>query len=459
MVSINRILCCTLIIASCFALYTSAQYQPNWESINSRPLPEWYDEIKFGIFIHWGTFSVPAFGNGTTAEWYWYYLNTRDDGGYVSQYHNSSFGPEFTYQSFAPMFTAHLYDPDQWADLFVRAGAKYVVLTTKHHEGFTNWPSAQAWGYNAVDVGPHMDLVDKFANSIKKAGLRVGLYFSLFEWYNPLYIADANSGSPPTTDVYVQDVMMPQLYDLINSYEPDLLWTDGDWLQPSSYFHSVDFISWLYNDSAVKDHVIINDRWGSETRGVDGGFFTDEQFTPGHLSDHKWESCMTIGYSWGYNQYEDAGNYQTSTSLIQTLIETVACGGNLLLNVGPTKEGIIPIIMQTRLLEIGAWLNVNGEAIYGSKPWRAQNDTADIWYTWNTTTTNVYAMSYSWPIDSTLVLPTPVGSSETKITLLGYDEPMSFSHDSKGGITIKLPQLTPSQYPTPPYTFKLENVK
>ncbi|GAM20272.1 hypothetical protein SAMD00019534_034470 [Acytostelium subglobosum LB1] len=449
-----------ILIALCIAMtIVSAQYEPNWASINSRPLPEWYDEIKFGIFVHWGTYAVPAFGNGTGGEWYWYWLDTLADGGWVSAYHNRSFGPDFTYQSFASMFTAHLFDPEAWADLFARSGAKYVVLTSKHHEGYTNWPSAQSWGYNSVDVGPHMDLVGALTKAVKARGLHMGLYFSLFEWFNPLYQADAASGTPPKTDIYVTDTMLPQLYDIANRYEPDIIWPDGDWVQPSSYFQSTEFLAWLYNNYTNKENVIVNDRWGSETRGVDGGFWTDEQFTAGKLVPHKWETCMTIGYSWGYNQYEDAGNYQTAAELLQVLVETVSCGGNLLLNVGPTKEGIIPIIMQTRLLEIGDWLAINGEAIYGSKPWRVQNDTASIWYTWNAGTSDLYAMSYDWPTDSVLQLQSPVASAATTITLLGYPQTISFTHSKESGITLKLPQLTPSLYPLPPYTFKLTNAK
>ncbi|EFA86643.1 Alpha-L-fucosidase precursor [Heterostelium album PN500] len=433
-------------------------------SINSRPLPGWYDDVKFGIFIHWGVYAVPAFGNGSSAEWYWYTINNPgEDGGYAQAYNNKTYGFDHSYQSFAPELTARMFDPDQWADLFVKAGAKYVVLTSKHHEGYTMWPSAASWGWNSVDVGPHMDIVSMVSKSVKSRGLHMGLYHSLFEWYNPLYLADAASGSPPTQDIYVQNVLLPQLYDIVNSYEPEVIWADGAWDQPSSYWKSTEFLSWLYSSSPVKDTVVVNDRWGSECINTDGGFFTGgDRFDPGHLIPHKWENCNTIGNSWGYNEFESAANYQSTQTLLQTLVNTVALGGNLLLDVGPTKEGTIPVVMQDRLLDMGEWLSINGEGIYGSTPWRVQNESTSIWYTYNTTTDAVYVYSFTWPWDGILALESPIVTSKTTVSLLGYANEISFyqAGGEPNGLVIKLPFLTPDEYPPHKvYGFKLTNVK
>eukprot|EP01133_Synstelium_polycarpum_P005915 gene5915-6846_t len=442
---------------------TCAQYQPNWDSINSRPLPSWYDEAKFGIFITWGVYSVPAYATTdvVAAEWYWEYLSEEVDG--FVQYHERTYGQNFTYQEFGPMFKNELFNPDDWAQIIAGSGAKYVVMTTKHHDGYTLFPSPQSWGWNSVDVGPHKDLVAAVSKSIKAAGLEMGLYMSLFEWFNPLYLADAASGTPPTTDIYVQDVLLPQLYQIVNDYEPSVVWADGNWDQPSEYFKSTEFLAWLYNNATVKDHVVVNDRWGSETPGVDGGFFSGpDRYTPGHLLPHKWESCYTMGTSWGWNQDEPLESFQTTQQLLQYLVETVSCGGNLLLNVGPTSNGKIPLVFQQRLADIGEWMGVNGEAIYATHPWRAQNDTAseDVWYTTNTTTNAVYAISFTWPSDGTLNLVTPVVSHETKVELLGYSEPLHFTATGSSGVNIKLPVLTLEEYPPQKlYTFKLTNVK
>eukprot|EP01133_Synstelium_polycarpum_P007929 gene7929-9317_t len=448
------------IMMKSFTLAVSSQYTADWASINSRPIPAWYDQVKFGIFIHWGAYSVPAYGNGTTSEWYWYYLNTKLDGGAVSAYHNKSYGPDFTYQEFGPKFTAHLYDPDQWASIFKQSGAKYVVLTSKHHEGFTMWDSPQSWGWNAVDVGPRMDVVEMLTKSVKAAGLHMGLYFSQFEWFNPLYLADAASGSPPTTQDYVNSVSFPQMFDIVNRYEPEVIWSDGEWLQPSEYWRSTEFLAWLYSNSTVKDSVVVNDRWGSETRNVDGGFWTGgDKMNPGHLIDHKWENCNTMGYSWGYNQNEDISDYQSTAELLQELVTTVSCGGNLLLDVGPTHEGVIPIIMQDRLRSIGEWFDVNGESIYDTNPWRVQNDSLTLWYTTNVQTGAVYATTFEWPVDGYVSLVSPVASDETVVQLLGVPGNLDFTYAAEG-LNVKLPVLTPSQYPPhETYVLRLMSVK
>ncbi|EFA85298.1 hypothetical protein PPL_02299 [Heterostelium album PN500] len=464
-----------LLVLSVCSCALGQSYLPNWESINSRPLPAWYDQSKFGIFIHWGVYSVPAFAVPAApgAEWYWYNLEFNTDNGSTRAYHDDSFGADFTYQTFAPMFKANLFDPQQWANLFVASGAKYVVLTSKHHEGFTLWPNSQAWGWNSVDIGPGKDLVGLVSKYVKQAGLHMGLYHSLYEWFNPLYDMN-NATTPPVSDSYVTQVLLPQLYDVVNSYEPEVgmyqtfipktiitiltffisyqskVWADGDWEQNSTYWKSTDFLAWLYTNSSVKDTVVTNDRWGSDCGGKNGGYWTpSDRYNP--------------GTSWGYNQNEALDQYQNTTSLIQTLVSTVSCGGNLLLDVGPTAEGVIPMLMQERLIQIGEWLSTNGEAIYNTTFWRVQNDTIDenIWYTTNAHTGAVYAMSFYWPTNSILTLEAPIVQRTTTIELLGYGESLSYStaNGQKSGLNIKLPFLTPGQYPPHGvYTFKLSNV-
>lgn len=353
-------------------------YTPDWESIDSRPVPEWFSHARFGIFIHWGLYSVPAWAtvdknissSPVYSEWYWWQKNTDTGsiGDATRQHHSAYYGDDFHYQDFVKDFKAENFDPAQWADLFEKSGARYVVLTSKHHEGFTLWPSAQSWNWNSVDVGPHRDLAGDLSAAVKEKGLHMGFYYSLYEWYNPLYLSDV--------DKYVDQHMLPQLKDLVCRYEPDIVWTDGEWEYTSQTWRSTEFLSWLYNESPVRDNVVVNDRWGSETRSRHGGFYTTEYDLNSSQAQNMsatatrpWEECRGIGNSFGYNRAETLEHYSSTPQLITTLIERVARGGNLLLDIGPKADGTIPLVMQDRLLGIGEWLKTNGEAIYGSQPW------------------------------------------------------------------------------------------
>jgi alpha-L-fucosidase len=355
-------------------IHAQQTYTADWASLDARPIPQWFKDAKLGIFIHWGVYSVPAWAPvgkeyavySKYAEWYWNRLVTDSSkvGKAFRAYHNSTYGPRFKYQDFAPMFKAELFNPEQWAEIFKKAGAQYVVLTSKHHEGFTLWPSAQSWNWNAVDVGPHRDLAGDLSAAVKARGLHMGFYYSLYEWFNPVYKADFSR--------YVSEHMLPQLKDLVTRYKPDLVWPDGEWEHTSDEWKSKEFLAWLYNESPVKNSVVVNDRWGKETRGKHGGYYTTEydnvhdEDASKKKFDHPWEECRGIGGSFGYNRNESLADYETSDALIHMLIQKVARGGNLLLDIGPAADGTIPVIMQQRLSDLGAWLAANGEAIYGT---------------------------------------------------------------------------------------------
>eukprot|EP01116_Phalansterium_solitarium_P021386 TRINITY_DN6628_c1_g3_i1.p1 TRINITY_DN6628_c1_g3~~TRINITY_DN6628_c1_g3_i1.p1 ORF type:complete len:598 (+),score=149.88 TRINITY_DN6628_c1_g3_i1:85-1878(+) len=411
----------------------SQKYAPNWQSLNSRPIPSWYDDVKFGIFIHWGVYSVPSWAPvGTYAEWYWHSLsNGPSDPTY--QFHVKTYGQNFMYQDFAPMWRAELWDPDQWADLFVRSGAKYVVPTSKHHEGFTLWRSNVSWNWNAVESGPHRDLLGDLMAAVKARGLHASLYFSLYEWYNPLYLG-------PQPHLYVDEVMLPQLYDLASNYQPDLIFTDGEWDHPSSFWNSTEFLAWLFNDSPIAQNVVINDRWGSETRGVDGGYYSPEYGDTVYL-DHKWELNRGIDvFSFGLNRNSQAGNYTTSEAIVHILIRTVANGGNLLLDVGPASDGEIPVVMQERLLDVGAWLQVNGDAIYNTRPWVVQNEPSNTtFFTMRPDLNTTYAIFTVWPDNDTVAVP--FVSSVSNVALLGYSGTVKYTVGS-AGLIVTLPAFT-----------------
>ena len=428
----------------------------------------WFHESKFGIFIHWGVYSVPSWGpTGDSigvydkyAEWYW---KKMDQPGKVQKYfkdfHTNTYGPNFKYQDFAPMFKAELFDPDKWAELFKESGAKYVVLTSKHHEGFTLWPSAQSWNWNSVDVGPHRDLAGDLTVAVKEKGLHMGFYYSLYEWYNPVYLNNFPA--------YVDEHMIPQMKDLVTRYKPDILWTDGEWDKPSSEWKSEEFLAWLYNDSPVKENIVVNDRWGSETRSKHGGIYTTEYGLVGEKEGidnsvpHPWEECRGIGTSFGFNRTEGLSDYSTTEQLIKLLVSTVSAGGNLLLDIGPAADGTIPVIMQQRLLDMGKWLKTNGEAIYGSEAFiRNKNDEAinpgtnkNVFFTKRNK--EVYVICLDWP-KADIELKGVAGNKKIEVVLLGTDKPLSIRKAGKNLFIIP-PALTPDDYQAA-YVFRVSGI-
>jgi len=433
--------------------------EPNWTSLDRRPTPAWFEDAKFGIFIHWGVYSVPSFAPtagsvySRYAEWYWKRLLTPEMEGHreFAEFHDRVYGAQTRYQDFAPRWQAELYDPAQWAEVFRKAGARYVVLTSKHHDGFCLWPSAQSWNWNAVDVGPHRDLAGELVTAVRGKGLKMGFYYSLYEWFSPLYQQDVSR--------YVDEHMLPQMKDLVTRYRPDVVWTDGEWDHPSSTWKAPEFLAWLFNDSAVSATVAVNDRWGKETRAAHGGYYTTEyglvhdQDASKDVIAHPWEECRGIGSSFGYNRAETLADYAPPDKLVALLVDTVARGGNLLLDIGPAADGRIPVIMEERLLQLGAFLETNGEAIYGSRRWRETGEGDRVRYT--TRDGAVYAIVLGWP-GRTVLLKTPRAGGATRVTLLGAQGSLRFSRVA-AGLRIEVPDsLVPGAHA---YAFKLTDVR
>jgi alpha-L-fucosidase len=345
------------------------KYETNWQSLDARPIPVWFDEVKFGIFIHWGVYSVPSWGpRGTYAEWYWDALQNTN--GATWKFHLRNYGAHFKYPDFAPQFKAELFDPEQWADIFARSGARYVVLTSKHHEGFCLWPSPDSPNWNCVDVGPHRDLCGDLTKAVRARGLKMGFYYSLYEWFHPVYRSDFPR--------FVREHFHPQFKDLVTRYQPSVIFADGEWNHTSAEWKTEELLAWLFNESPCREDVVVNDRWGKETRSRHGGYFTTEYGEVGGGTKldagRKFEENRGIGASFGYNRNETIDEYQSAYGLVCLLVNLVSKGGNLLLDVGPTSDGRIPEIMQQRLVEMGDWLKVNGEAIYGTRPWKVPGE-------------------------------------------------------------------------------------
>ena len=425
------------------------RYENNWESLNTRPVPQWFADAKFGIFIHWGLYSVPAYtAHGQYAEWYRDQIQSPDHPSRA--FHDRVYGPDTRYEDFVSGFKAELFDADHWADVIKRSGAKYTNLVSKHHDGFCLYKSDYAWNWNTVDVGPHRDFLAELKAALEPTGVKFGVYHSVYEWVHPLYLKDPEQ--------YALEHLIPMLKELIIKYEPWTLFTDGEWAYPSSVWHSTDFLTWLYNESPVKDFIVPNDRWGKETRGRLGGNFTTEYGEVGggvelaKVLDRPFEECRGIGKSFGLNRIETVEDYMTAKELIALLCSLVSKGGNLLLNIGPAADGTIPAIMEERLLQIGAWLDVNGEAIYASRPY-AQAKKPGLYYTQKPDAVYAIVESYPWGEIELNEVPYREGM---KVSLLGCDAVIGVVN-CDGHARLIIPPVNPesmkSEYL---YTFRIE---
>jgi len=295
-------------------------------------------------------------------------------------------------------------------------------------------------------------------NEVRNRNLHPCLYFSLYEWFNPLYRG-------PNPHLYVEQVMLPQLYDVVLNYQPDYIFADGEWEHPASFWNSSNFLSWLFNVSPVKDKVVVNDRWGNDTDGKNVGVFTSE-YDSQIWWNHKWEENSGLDvFSFGYNRASQAQNYSTTYDALQLLIRTVAYGGNFLLDIGPTGDGLIPVIMEERLLEIGKWLKLYGEAIYSTTPWTVRSELTNdndknisVFYTSSKQfKSTIYATFLRWPKDNILRLFIPITSSTTVITLLNHQGNIEWQN--AGGLNIYLPQFTIETIPsTYAWSLKITNV-
>jgi alpha-L-fucosidase len=469
------------LIALAFPFNPYAQnYQPNWQSLDQRPTPTWFTDAKFGIFIHWGVYAVPGWSTkGNYAEWYQQGLQTNDTA--RQKFHKAKFGNR-TYYDLANDFKAELFNPDDWAKLFEQSGAKYIVLTSKHHDGFTLWPSKEAdktWGFkwNAVDVGPKRDLLGDLFKAVRKTAVRAGMYYSLYEWFNPLWLKDKNT--------FVTAHTWPQMKELINNYQPDVFWTDGDWDVTAETWKSQEFLTWLYNESPVKDKIVVNDRWGSGIRFKHAGIYTPEYQPDLDFEDHYWEESRGMGYSYGYNREEDAWDYNSTQSLVLQLIDKVSRGGNFLLDIGPDEHGKIPPIMQERLLQIGDWLKINGEAVYNTSRWKENSQWSagnreykdrsgdmllkitvdpdpgyavkEVFYTYNVNTNSLYAILPKYPDRKRLVLKNISPAAGTGIHFLSTKEKLNWQQQGND-VVIDLPEYNPNKIKAPyAYVLKIEN--
>ncbi len=424
-------------------LAAQGPYQPTTESLRKHKAPQWFEDAKFGIFIHWGPYAVAAFH-----EWYVEFISPKSQFGFMFggppytagrdnlpeelfragvreeayRYHLQHWGPNFAYDDFIPLFRAEKFDPESWAQLFSEAGARYVVMTAKHGDEFAMWPS-RLTKRNAGEMGPRRDLAGDLLRAVRKAGLRMGFYHNTtYTFWDVRY---------PGRDWV--EYMNNSIKELIDLYQPDILWGDvrvgpvrdrnGNPL-PADYWNSKQVLAYFYNHSPHPEEVVANDRWGLDTDGKRlGDFATPERTRMREISWDKWETCDSLDpTSWGYSRRTKNGDYMTANELVDYLVDVVSKNGNLLINVGPMADGRIPEIMQQTLRAVGQWLRINGEAIYGTRPWDTFRD-GDVRFTRKGNT--LYAIALEWPGEP-LRLAALAGKPVLSVELLGSTEPVKW---------------------------------
>jgi alpha-L-fucosidase len=351
----KRIVLILLMIVNLFSL--SAQEN---ELFKNREYPQWFSDAKLGIFIHYGLYSVPSYSDKEQyAEWFYKGLISGDS--LRINFQKEVFGENFEYRDYKDLFKAELFNAAEWADLFAKSGAKYILFTSKHHDGYCMWDSEYAKGWSSATTTPKRDFCAELAEEVRKRGVKFGLYYSLTEWTNPLYrwTVDTNI----SIDNYVDKHLIPQFKELVDKFKPSVIFSDGDWDFNHKSFRSNEMVQYYYD--VVGEEGVVNDRWGI---GFNHGYATPE-YSSGIMDKNRpWAECRGLSRSFALNRNADLETYLTSEELIKHFARLVAAGGGLTINVGPSADGKIPLLQQERLLDLGKWIKVNEEAIYGSRP-------------------------------------------------------------------------------------------
>jgi alpha-L-fucosidase len=438
-------------------------YAPTPESLAAHPLPAWFDDAKLGIMIHWGIFSVPAWAETVIDpnEWLccgklleppdfgrpffthipyveWYPNTILIDGSPAQQHHAATYGADFPYESFRPQFetVAAAWSADAWADLFRDSGARYVVLVTKHHDGFALWPTSAP---HPTRPGWHMDrdVVGELTSAVRRRCMRMGLYYSGgFDWSvqpGPVETALDAVTVLPSSPAYVA-YADAQYRELIARYRPAALWNDIGYPGGTNLLQ-------LFADyyTAVPDGVI-NDRFTVIAGGTHHDFVTPEFTVLADISATKFETVRGMGRGFGYNRNETEADLIAPDALVRLLVDVVSKNGNLLLNVGPMADGTVPQAQVDRLHALGAWLGVNGDAIFKTRPWtRATGTTGDgteVRFTQSRDGTRTYAIVMG-TLPAGAVTLVDVGAASS-VRLLGNPDPLEAT-PSGADLRVTLP--------------------
>ncbi len=433
--------------------------------MSNRLTPTWYDDAKLGIFVHWGLYSVPGWATrpGTLDEvpdrlgwraWFrdnayaeWYANSLKIPGSPTAAHHRAVYG-DADYEAFVPAFNEAIrgWDPAEWAELFRRAGAGYVVLTTKHHDGFRLWPSRVPHP-TLGDYQAGRDLVGELADAVRGAGLRFGTYYSGgLDWsVNPRPIEDL----PDLGATVIQDPAYVAYADahwreLMDRYGTTILWNDIAYPRHSDLEAIVETFYRQTPDGLVNDRFKDFAADGTSTYLVPPDILTPEYTSFAETRIEKWEANRGIGYSFGYNQAEDEANFIQIDALINFFVDVVSKNGNMLLNVGPRADGSIQEGQILRLRALGKWLGVNGEAIFGTRPWQAAEGTTDAGIPIRFTNKGeaLYAILLGQPKPGPLALQGLRAGPETTVVLLGVEAPLAVEQVGDA-IRITVPDRLP----------------
>ncbi|GCE09581.1 alpha-L-fucosidase [Dictyobacter aurantiacus] len=451
-------------------------FEADWESLKGYTVPAWYEDAKFGIFIHWGVYSVPGFGN----EWYprnMYLQDSREFKHHVETYGSQA---QFGYKDFIPLFKAEKFDADAWANIFRQAGAQFVVPVAEHHDGFAMYDSAFS-EWTAAKMGPRRDLIGELAEAVRKQWLVFGLSSHRAEhwWFyeggmvfdsdvqDPRYIGLYGPAQPKTmqpNEVFLDD-WLARTCELVDKYQPQLVWFDW-WIEEPAFRRYLQrFAAYYYNRGAQWARgVAINYKHdafpaGSAVFDIERGQLTDIRYP-------FWQTDTAVAKnSWGYTENQE---YKTATELVGDLVDIVSKNGALLLNIGPRPDGTIPEPEVELLLNIGRWLKINGEAIYGTRPWKtfgegptqvvggSFNDTKRAAFTsqdirFTTHGETLYAIALAWPADGTVTIKSLASDATLfqhqigKVELLGYPEELQWRREA-AGLVISLPEQKPCEH-------------
>ncbi len=470
----------------------------NWNSIKENyKVPEWYRDAKFGIFMHWGLYSVPAHGS----EWYVKYMYGNAD---FIKWHTEHFGPpdKFGYKDFIPLFTCAKFDPDEWATLFKKAGARYIVPSAEHHDGWANWDS-ELTPWCAGKMGPKRDLIGDLARAVRKQGLKFGVSnhsMNHYDFIHPLAGLATDLFDPKYDDFYWvanhSDKRYQQFladwvarnFELIDKYQLDMLWFDLGGRNRVMDPLKLKVAAYYYDRAKEWNKEVAISAKGEAFVSGSVMDYEREGRAPMELTDWVWQADDPIGNKFGYVEGMALANAGT---LVDRLVENTSKNGNLLLNISPRSDGTIPTEQQQILLGIGKWLDVNGEAIYSTRPWvkYGEGPAADAAaqtmvqiraagfderlnernlggplvggggvprkgymprdFRFTTNGNTLYALAMAWPGDQAVITSlasgkAPAGKIE-KVELLGHEGPLEFIQDS-GGLKVKMPTEKPCDY-------------
>jgi alpha-L-fucosidase len=371
---------------------------------------KWFAEARFGLFIHWGVYSVPA------GEW-------QNKTSYAEWFLEETHMPVSQYEKFAAEFNPVKFDAKAWVAAAKEAGVKYLVITSKHHDGFGMFPS-QLTDWCIKSTPFHRDPLKELSEACRAAGIKFCLYYSIMDWHHPDWGTrrawNDKAAGKPDMDRYTA-YMKGQLKELVTNYGPlGILWFDGEWESPWTPERGADLYQYV---RGLQPDIIVNNRVGKARAGMNGmdkgrgagDYGTPEQTIPaaGFGPDVYWESCMTMNNHWGYNKHDQ--NWKSATTLIRNLVDCSSKGGNYLLNVGPTAEGLIPATSLERLQQIGRWTKANGASIYGTT---ASPIGLPKWGRCTAKGDTLYLHVFDWPKDGKLTVE-KLGKPPKKVYLLG----------------------------------------